>query len=140
LSPGNVHGSDEHIYAFLRFAKQQGLTDVVVHPILDGRDTIFNTGKDFVRALEAKIAEIGVGRIGSLSGRFYALDRDNRWDRVEKAFNAMLGKGEKTHEDPAKAVEDSYAAKVYDEEFVPLTIVKGGKPVKIHSLTPSGSR
>jgi 2,3-bisphosphoglycerate-independent phosphoglycerate mutase len=129
LSPGNVHGSDEHIYALLRFAKQQGLTDVVVHPILDGRDTIYNTGMDFVRALQAKMAEIGVGRIGSLSGRFFAMDRDNRWDRVEKAYNAMLGKADKTHEDPVKAVQESYDAKVYDEEFVPVTIVKGGKPV-----------
>ncbi|HTM68158.1 MAG TPA: 2,3-bisphosphoglycerate-independent phosphoglycerate mutase [Candidatus Binatia bacterium] len=130
LSPGNVHGSDEHIHAFLQFAKQQGLTDVVVHPVLDGRDAIYNTGIEFIRALLAKMREIGVGRIGSISGRFYAMDRDNRWDRIEKAYNAMCGVGDaKRYEDPIKAVEDSYAAKVYDEEFVPVIIEKDGKPV-----------
>lgn len=129
LSPGNVHGSDEHINAFLDFAKQQGLKDVVVHPILDGRDSIFNTGIEFVRNLQKKMADLDVGRIGSVSGRFFAMDRDNRWDRVEQAYNAMAGKAMKTAEDPVKAVEESYAAKVYDEEFIPVTITKGGKPV-----------
>ncbi len=129
LSPGNVHGSDEHIYALLQFAKQQKLTDVVVHPILDGRDAIYNTGIEFIRELLAKMAEIGVGRIGTVSGRFYAMDRDNRWERVELAYKAMVGAGDaKRYEDPVKAVEDSYAAKVYDEEFVPVIITKDGKP------------
>src|SRR5688572_14234316 len=131
LSPGNVHGSDEHIHAMLQFAKQQGLTDVVVHPVLDGRDAIYNTGIEFIRALGAKMRELGVGRIGSVSGRFYAMDRDNRWDRVERSYNAMVGVGDaKRYEDPIKAVEDSYAAKVYDEEFVPVIIEKGGQPVR----------
>jgi 2,3-bisphosphoglycerate-independent phosphoglycerate mutase len=129
LSPGNVHGSDEHIYAFLQFAKQQGLTDVVVHAFLDGRDTIYNTGVEFMRNLIAKMKEIGVGRVGSVSGRFYAMDRDNRWDRVQKAYDAMVGKAaDKTYEDPVQAIEDSYAAKVYDEEFVPVIIGAPGAP------------
>jgi 2,3-bisphosphoglycerate-independent phosphoglycerate mutase len=129
LSPGNVHGSDEHIHAFLQFAKQQGISDVVVHPILDGRDTIYNTGIEFVRTLVAQMKEIGVGRIGSVSGRFYAMDRDNRWDRVEKAYRVMTGTGDaKRYDDPVRAVEESYAAKVYDEEFVPVIITKDGKP------------
>ncbi len=130
LSPGNVHGSDEHINALLLFAKQQGLTDVVVHPILDGRDAIYNSGIEFVRALEAKMAELGVGRIGSISGRFYAMDRDNRWERVEQAYRALTGVGDaKRYDDPVKAVEESYAAKVYDEEFVPVIITgKDGQP------------
>ncbi len=129
LSPGNVHGSDEHIYALLAFAKQQGLKDVVVHPILDGRDTIYNTGIEFVRTLEKKIREIGVGRIGTIAGRYYAMDRDSRWDRIQKAYDAMIGAGEKIAEDPINAIEESYAAKVYDEEFPPTMIVKDGAPI-----------
>jgi len=128
LSPGKVHGSDEHIFALLQFARQQGLTDVVVHPILDGRDTIYNTGVEFVKNLLAKFTEIGVGRIGSLSGRYFAMDRDNRWDRIEQAYLAMVGTSPRTTGDPVAAIEESYAAKVYDEEFVPVTVLHGGKP------------
>ncbi len=129
LSPGGIHGLDEHIHALLLLAKQNGLKDVVVHPMLDGRDSIYNMGVEFVRQLEKKLAELGVGRIGSLSGRYYAMDRDNRWDRVEKAYRAIVGTSERTHTEPVKAVEESYAAQVFDEEFVPLTIVADGKPV-----------
>jgi len=130
LSPGNVHGSDEHIHALLRFAKEQGLTDVAVHPILDGRDTIYNTGIEFIRALQGVIAEVGIGRIASVSGRFYSMDRDNRWERVQKGYNAMIGAdGVPRVDDPVAAVQASYDAKVYDEEFVPVTIVKDGVPV-----------
>ncbi len=129
LSPGNVHGSDEHIHALLDFAKQQGLTKVFVHGFLDGRDTIFNTGVEFTRELVKKMEAIKLGKLCSLAGRYWAMDRDNRWDRVEKAYKAIIGTGDKQVEDPVKAVEDSYAAKVYDEEFAPVTIVAGGKPV-----------
>ena len=130
VSPGNVHGSDDHAAALLEFAAKQGIKDVAVQAILDGRDTIFNTGIDFINKIQAKMAELGVGRIASLSGRFFAMDRDNRWDRIEKAYNAMVGKtAEKTSDDPVKAIEESYAAKVFDEEFIPIMITKGGKPV-----------
>lgn len=129
VSPGNVHGSDEHINALLQFAQQQKLKDVVVHAMLDGRDTIFNTGIDFIRALQAKMDELGVGRIGSVSGRYYAMDRDNRWERIEKAYKAMTGAGEIAVEDAVAAIEASYAAKVYDEEFIPVMLTKGGAPV-----------
>lgn len=128
LSPGHVHGSDDHIHALLQFAKQQGLEDVVIHPILDGRDSIYNTGIEFVKELQARIAEVGIGRIGSLSGRFYAMDRDNRWDRVEKAYRALTADSAPLADDPVLAIEQSYAAKVYDEEFVPVTIAPGGRP------------
>lgn len=129
LSPGNVHGSDEHIYALLQFAKQQDLADVVVHVFLDGRDTIYNTGIEFMRNLLAKMNELGIGRVGSVSGRYYAMDRDNRWDRVEKAYNAMIGQAvDKSYDDPLQAIEESYAAKVYDEEFIPVIITKDGAP------------
>lgn len=134
VSPGNVHGSDEHVYALLEFAKQQELKDVVVHAILDGRDTIFNTGAEFMRNLVTKMAEIGVGRVGSVSGRFYAMDRDNRWDRIEKSYRVMTGaEGVPTADDPVAAIEKSYDAKVYDEEFVPVMITVDGKssgPIK----------
>jgi 2,3-bisphosphoglycerate-independent phosphoglycerate mutase len=128
LSPGHVHCSDDHMHALLQFAHQQGLTDVAIHVILDGRDSIYNTGIEFVRELQARIAEVGIGRIASLSGRFYAMDRDNRWDRTELCFRAMTGSGPAS-EDPVTAIEASYAAKVYDEEFVPVSITAGGKPV-----------
>jgi len=130
LSPGNVHGSDQHIYTLLDFAKRQGMNDVVLHAIIDGRDTKFNSGIDFVRECQKQMQAIGVGRFGSLSGRFYAMDRDNRWDRIEKAYNAITGKAaDKMYSDPVKALEESYASEVYDEEFVPTIITKkDGRP------------
>jgi 2,3-bisphosphoglycerate-independent phosphoglycerate mutase len=129
-SPGNVHGSDAHIHALLEFAKQQELTEVYVHAFMDGRDTTFNAGVDFITALQAKMDELGIGKIASLSGRFYAMDRDNRWERVQVAYNAIVGRaGERTAEDPVAVIRESYAKEVYDEEFKPTTIVKGGVPV-----------
>lgn len=129
LSPGNVHGSDAHVSALLDFAKQQGVGNVVVHPILDGRDTIYNTGIEFVQALMAKMKECRIGKIGSISGRFWAMDRDNRWDRIEKAYNAITGKGaDRNYDDPVKAVQESYDQEVFDEEFVPTIITEGGAP------------
>jgi 2,3-bisphosphoglycerate-independent phosphoglycerate mutase len=131
LSPGNVHGSDEHIYALLEFAKRQGLTKVFVHAFMDGRDSIFNMGIEFMRALQKKMTELGVGRVASMGGRYWGMDRDNRWDRVEKAYNAIVGKDgvAKKYEDPIKAIEESYAAKVYDEEIEPAIFTEGGQPV-----------
>lgn len=129
LSPGNVHGSNLHINALLKLAKDKGLTDVVVHCFMDGRDTIYNTGLEFMQMLLATMEELGVGRVGSMTGRYYAMDRDNRWDRVETAYKAILGTAEVTTDDPIKAIEESYAKEVYDEEYVATTIVKDGKPV-----------
>jgi len=129
LSPGNVHGSDEHIHALLDFAKQQGLTKVFVHGFLDGRDTIFNTGVEFTRELLKKMETIKTGQLASLAGRYWAMDRDNRWDRVEKAYKTITGQGEIQTEDAVKSIEESYAAKVYDEEFPPTMVVAGGQPV-----------
>jgi 2,3-bisphosphoglycerate-independent phosphoglycerate mutase len=96
---------------------------------LDGRDTIFNTGAGFVADLEAEMKRIGVGKVASLAGRYYAMDRDNRWDRVEKAYRAIAeGVGETTN-NPVDAIKASYEKKVYDEEFVPTVVVKGKKPI-----------
>jgi len=129
VSPGNVHASEEHCFALLEFAKKQKIKKVFVHVILDGRDTIYNSGIDFVKRLQEKIKKIKVGEIASISGRYYAMDRDNRWDRVEKAYNAMaIGRAEDYFKDPIEAIETSYKKKVYDEEFIPVVIGKEDKP------------
>jgi len=129
LGPGRVHGSDEHMFELLRFAKRNGISDVVVHAFTDGRDTKFNAGTDFMKDLLAKMQEIGVGRVGSVSGRYYAMDRDNRWERIEKAYNAIIGKAsDRTGDDPVAVIEESYAAEVYDEEIIPTIITRGGQP------------
>jgi 2,3-bisphosphoglycerate-independent phosphoglycerate mutase len=129
VSPGNVHASQEHLWALLEFCKRQGLTKVFVHAILDGRDAIFNSGIDFIRLLEAKMQELGVGKIATLSGRYFAMDRDNRWDREQKAYTAMVdGRADMYAPDAVSAIEASYAKKVYDEEFVPTVIGTEGDP------------
>ena len=95
LSDGGVHSHNTHLYGLLELAKRNGLSDVYVHCFLDGRDTPPASGKGFAEELEAKMAEIGVGRIASVMGRYYAMDRDNNYDRVQKAYEAMTeGKGE----------------------------------------------
>ena len=130
VSRGNVHSSLEHLFALLDFAKNEQLSRVYIHAILDGRDTTFNAGADFMRELEAKIKESRVGQIASISGRFYAMDRDNRWERTERAFGAIaLGVSERTTENPSEAIAESYGRKVYDEEFEPTVVVSRGAPV-----------
>lgn len=129
VSPGNVHASQEHLYTLLEYAKRNKIKKVYIHVILDGRDTIYNSGKTFVEQLKAKIKKIGIGKIASLSGRYYAMDRDNRWDRVERAYHAMaLGTSPEYYTDPIDAIESSYAKEVYDEEFIPCVIGKEGSP------------
>ena len=129
LSDGGVHSHNTHVYGILELCKRQGFHNVYVHPFLDGRDTPPASGKDYVAELVAKMKEIGVGKVASLSGRYYAMDRDNRWDRVEKAYAALAyGEGE-TAEDPVQAMEDSYAKEVTDEFVLPTVIMESGKPV-----------
>ncbi len=131
LGIGNVHASDSHLYALLDFCNQNKLGDkVFIHGILDGRDALYNSGKNFVQDLQEKMKTTNVGQLASLSGRFYAMDRDNRWDRCEKAYRAMaLAQADRTSEDPIKIIDDSYAQKNYDEEFIPTVITKNGQPV-----------
>jgi 2,3-bisphosphoglycerate-independent phosphoglycerate mutase len=130
MSSGKVHSFDDHAFALLRMCKKLKLKKVAVHAVLDGRDTLYNSGIDFIHALEAQMKELGVGELASLSGRYYAMDRDNRWERVEKAYKAIaLGESDVTAEDPFAAIEESYSREVYDEEFVPTVMVKRGKPV-----------
>ena len=113
----------------LELAKREGIKNVYVHCFLDGRDTAPTSGKGFIEALEAKMAELGVGKIASISGRYYAMDRDNRWDRVEKAYNVLTkGEGEQA-ESAVAAMDASYAKDVTDEFFVPTAITENGKPV-----------
>ncbi|MFH1098829.1 MAG: 2,3-bisphosphoglycerate-independent phosphoglycerate mutase [Candidatus Uhrbacteria bacterium] len=129
VSAGGVHSHQDHLYALLEFAKRQKLKDVYVHAILDGRDAIYNSGIGFIKELIAKMKRLGIGRIASLSGRYCAMDRDNRWDREEKAYRAIAeGVGETT-DDPIRAIEAAYARKVYDEEFIPTVITAKGQPV-----------
>ncbi len=131
VSSGGVHSHTEHLYALLEFAKRQNIREVYIHAILDGRDTIYNSGKGFIEELLAKIKELKVNaKIATLSGRFYAMDRDNHWERTEKAFLAMTkGESDEKFDNPIKAIENSYEKKIYDEEFVPVVITYKNKPV-----------
>lgn len=129
LSDGGVHSHITHLYGLLEMAKREGIDKVYVHCFLDGRDTAPTSGKGFVEALEAKMAELGVGEIATINGRYYAMDRDNRWDRVEKAYRAMTeGVGE-TAESAEAAMDATYAKDVTDEFVVPVVIQKNGAPV-----------
>ena len=128
LSSGGVHSHNTHLYGILEMAKKKGLTDVFVHAFLDGRDVPPSSGKDFVKECVDKMNEIGVGKIATVTGRYYAMDRDNRWERVEKAYAAMVyGEGNKAT-CPVQAVADSYANDVTDEFVVP-TVIEGAKTI-----------
>lgn len=129
LSDGGVHSHITHLYGLLEMARREGVKHVYVHGFLDGRDTAPTSGKSFVEALEEKMAELGVGRIASLSGRYYAMDRDNRWDRVQKAYDALTkGEGEQA-ENAVDAMQASYDKEITDEFVVPTVIVESGEPV-----------
>ncbi|MBQ7795389.1 MAG: 2,3-bisphosphoglycerate-independent phosphoglycerate mutase [Lachnospiraceae bacterium] len=129
VSDGGVHSHNTHIYGLLELAKRNGLEKVFVHCFLDGRDTPPASGKDFVAELEAKMAEIGVGKVASVMGRYYAMDRDNRWDRVELAYKALtLGEGN-TNESATAAIQASYDDGKTDEFVMPTVVVENGAPV-----------
>ena len=131
LSDGGVHSHIHHLFAILELCKEKGLDKVYVHAFLDGRDVSPTSGKDFLVELQEKMKELGVGEIATVMGRYYAMDRDNRWERVEHAYNAITKGVGLPIEDPVKAVEDSYARDVTDE-FVPAMVVqKEGNPVAI---------
>lgn len=129
LSDGGVHSHNTHLYALLELAKKQGLENVFVHCFFDGRDVPPDSALGFTEELQAKIKEIGVGRIASIMGRYYAMDRDNRWERVKQAYDAMvLGTGVFAA-DACEAVQKSYDAKVMDEFILPTVIVENSKPI-----------
>lgn len=130
LSGGNVHSAEDHLFALIEFAAKQKIKNVFIHVFLDGRDALFNGGMESVKKLQGIIAKHKVGKIASLSGRFYAMDRDNHWDRIEKAYRAIAdGVSDVTFDDPLEAIKASYSKEVYDEAFVPVTITEKGAPV-----------
>ena len=128
LSDGGVHSHNSHLYALLEMAKHLGLEKVFVHCFLDGRDVPPSSGKEYVEQLQNKLQEIGIGKVATVMGRYYAMDRDNRWERVEKAYAAMVyGEGEKAA-CPVCAVQNSYEKEVTDE-FVLPTVCDGAEPI-----------
>ena len=130
LSDGGVHSHITHLFGLLELAKKQGVKKVYVHCFLDGRDTPPESGKHFVEELQEQMKKIGIGEIATISGRYYAMDRDNRWDRVEKAYRALtISEGENGGEDPAAAVQASYDKGVTDEFMLPTVMYKEGEPV-----------
>ena len=121
LSSGGVHSTVEHLWALLQMAKDKGLERVYIHAFLDGRDVSPTSGKDFVAQCVEKCHKIGVGKIATVMGRYYAMDRDKRWDRVEQAYDAMVyGEGSASDPDPVHAVRESYAGGVTDEFVEPV--------------------
>mgnify|MGYP002528129797 FL=1 len=129
LSDGGVHSHQRHLFALLELAKRKDFEDVYVHCFLDGRDTPPASAEGYLVELENKMAEKGVGKIATIMGRFYAMDRDKRWNRIEKAYDAMVkGEGEKAIS-VASAIENSYQKEVFDEFVVPTVICNNDKPV-----------
>ncbi len=129
LSDGGVHSHNTHLYGILELAKRKGLEKVYIHAFLDGRDVPPTSGKDFVEALANKCKEIGAGKIATVMGRYYAMDRDNRWERVVKAYDAMVLREGVDCTDPVEAVANSYAEGVTDEFVVPA-VIEGGEAIK----------
>lgn len=134
VSEGKVHAMNTHCYSLLELAKKNKVKDVFVHAFLDGRDSQRDSGKGFIQELKDKIKEIGVGEIASLHGRMFAMDRDNRWERVQKTFDVLIkGVSEEYYKDPIEAIEEAYKKEIYDEEFVPIVIGREGDPTAIIS-------
>ena len=132
LSDGGVHSHITHLYAIIEMCKKEGLQNVYVHPFFDGRDTPPASGKDYLQQLVDKMNEIGCGKVASMSGRYYAMDRDNNWDRIQKAYDALvLGEGVKAT-DPIEAMQASYDNEVTDEFVLPTVITnEDGTPVSV---------
>ena len=129
LSDGGVHSHNRHLYGLLELAKRKGFEDVFVHCFLDGRDTPPASGENYIGQLEEKMKEKGVGKIASIAGRFYAMDRDKRWDRVEMAYNALVnGEGIKATS-AISGIENSYQKEVFDEFVEPTVICNNGSPI-----------
>ena len=145
LSDGGVHSHIEHLFGLLEMAKREGLDKVYVHCIMDGRDVSVTSGVGFIKDLQAEMAKLGTGKIASISGRYYAMDRDFAWDRVEKAYSAMIYGEGVMNSDPVKAMEESYANGVTDEFIVPTVVdkdgmIKGGDSVVFFNFRPDRAR
>ncbi len=145
LSDGGVHSHNSHLYALVEMARENGLNEVYIHAFMDGRDVPPTSGRDYLAQCQAKLDEIGVGKIATVSGRYYAMDRDNRWERVEKAYAAMVyGEGNK-NSDPVKTAEQSYENGVTDEFIVPTVCaenaaIKANDSVVFFNFRPDRAR
>lgn len=129
LSDGGVHSHIEHLYALLQLAADKGLKKVFVHGFLDGRDVGQKSAKQYIKAVQAKMDEIGIGEFATISGRYYAMDRDKRWDRVQKTFDAMVYGQGPTAKDPLAVVDAAYQEEIYDEFILPTVITDdNGEP------------
>ena len=129
LSDGGVHSHIRHLFAILELAKRKDFEDVYVHCFMDGRDTPPSSGEIYINELENKMKEKGVGKIATISGRFYSMDRDKRWERIQKAYNALVnGEGEKASS-ALSAIEDSYQKEIFDEFILPTVITNNDEPV-----------
>lgn len=129
LSDGGVHSHYSHLFALLKLAKQHGLTEVYVHGFLDGRDVGQQTALQFVEETERQMAEIGIGKIASISGRYYAMDRDNRWERVELAYRTLVDGVGESAASASEGISASYEKDVNDEFVLPFAITENGEPV-----------
>ncbi len=129
LSDGNVHSHNTHLWALLKMFKENQIPQTYLHAFMDGRDTLPHSGIDFMREFISKSREIGIGKIATISGRYYAMDRDNRWERIKKAYDAIvLSKGEE-FTDPIKAIQKSYNDNITDEFIIPKVIIENGKHI-----------
>ncbi|MFH0874183.1 MAG: 2,3-bisphosphoglycerate-independent phosphoglycerate mutase [Candidatus Komeilibacteria bacterium] len=128
VSSGGVHSFNEHLYALLELAAEQKIDQVYIHAFLDGRDTPYNSGSNFMAKLKDKIKQIGVGQIATLVGRFYAMDRDNHWERIVEAYKALVnGEAKNYATDAVQAIEASYSKQIYDEQLEPTVITNEAK-------------
>lgn len=130
LSDGGIHSYNEHAYALLEMAQQQGVNKVYFHAFLDGRDTTFNSAGNFIQQLQETFKRVGVGEIVSIAGRFWAMDRDNNWDRIEATYKAMVdGVSDQSFDDPTRAIQSFYSQNIFDEQIPPTVITKDNKPL-----------
>ena len=132
VSTGGVHSHTDHLYALVEMAKREGLDNVYIHAFTDGRDVAPTSGADFLKALQNKLDELNFGAIASVAGRYYAMDRDNNWDREEKAYDMLtIGTGVQFEGSAEQAAQNSYAQGVTDEFILPTNLTKKGKPVAL---------
>jgi len=129
VSRGGVHSSMDHLFALLKLCQDKKIEKVFIHAILDGRDSPYNSASQFINELEKKIKEFKIGKIATLIGRFYAMDRDNHWERIEKAYFAMTAGEGRASSSAVEAISNSYAEKNFDEEFLPTVIFEEKKPI-----------
>ena len=129
LSDGGVHSHIDHVKAIFKLAKEKGLSRVYLHPFMDGRDTPPSSGKDFILNIESYLKELGIGKIATVSGRYYAMDRDNRWERVKLAYDALVNAKGENAASAVEAMDRSYGDNKTDEFVLPTVIVENGQPV-----------